>query len=131
MKIRINFRLAVLFFSIFLLVVAPVVSGQGLVNCAGGRDGCTIPDLIRTAIRVINFFVGASWLVAVFFVFWGAFGLATSYGNPEKIESGKKTIQNAIVGFFLIMIAFILINWLVMVLGGYTIQDMLQFFPLT
>jgi hypothetical protein len=111
---------------LLVFAVADTASAQGLVRCAAGPDNCTIRDLIMMVLRITNFFIGASWLVALFFVFWGAYGLSTSYGNQEKIAAGKKTIQNAIVGFFLIMIAFLLINWLVMVLGGYNVQQMID-----
>lgn len=126
---------------LLFFVVVPVVFAQGqppststsgpmLVRCAAGPDNCTIRDLIFVVIRVINFFIGASWLVALFFVFWGAYGLSTSYGNSEKIEAGKKTIQNAIVGFFLVIVAFLLINWLVMVLGGLSLEQMMELLPI-
>jgi hypothetical protein len=101
-----------------------------IVDCANGRDNCTIRDLIGIVIKFINFAIGIAWLVAVFFVFWGSYGLATSYGNSEKIAGAKKTIQQGIIGFFLIMASFILINWLLIALGGYSFEEMLEFLPL-
>jgi hypothetical protein len=39
-------------------------------------------------------------------------------GNEEEITKAKGTLSNAIIGFFLIMAAFVLINWIVSLLSG-------------
>jgi hypothetical protein len=120
------------------LIILALVIGKyahaadfSLVNCAAGNDHCTLNDLFHIVIKIINFLIGLSSLIAIMFVFWGAYGLATSYGNTEKIEGGKKIIQNAVVGFVLVLLAFLLINWLVLALGGYTLNDLIKFLPFT
>lgn len=75
------------------------------------------------AIRLINLFLGLSWILALFFIFWGAYNLAASAGNEEKIKAAKADFKNGVIGFFLIMGAFLLVNYALVAFGGYS------FFP--
>jgi len=120
-----------IFFGVILLafLLVNIVHAQGIVNCNKGPNNCEIRDLFQILIRLINFLIGFSWLVAILFVFWGAYGLATSYGNSEKIEGSKKTIQQAIVGLFLSMLGFLLVNFIVSALGGFTFKELFDYLP--
>lgn len=58
---------------------------------------------------VLNVLIKALWAIAIplatLMILVGAFLLMTSQGNPEKIESGKKTITYAILGLVIIALA--------------------------
>jgi hypothetical protein len=118
-----------------LFIVSALAHAQGpatgLVPCRGTADNpCTFQDLVGVVMKIINLLLGLSWLVAILFVFWGAWKMVTSWGNSEAVESGKKTFSNAIIGFFLIMVAYILLNFVVASLtGGSTLDAMFKFIP--
>ena len=99
-------------------------ASAALVNCGGKtQEPCELTDLIFIIVKIINTLLGLSWLVAVFYVFWAGFTMITAYGNPEGLEVGKKTFRNAIVGFFMILVAFILVNWIVFTLTGLNLKS--------
>ncbi|MDP4001383.1 MAG: pilin [bacterium] len=115
--------------SIFLLVLVGTfflssVSQAALVDC--GRSGtdnpCELKDMILILIRVINILIGLSWLVAIWFVFWAGFNMIDSSGNEEKITAAKTSFKNAIIGFFLIMLSFLIVNVVVSMFGGYSLD---------
>jgi hypothetical protein len=84
---------------------------------------CELKDLVLLAIRFINFLLGLSWLVAIFFVFWRGYSMVTSWGNPQALTEIKAGFRNAIFGFFFIMIAYMLVNFIIFQLGGFSFSD--------
>jgi hypothetical protein len=100
------------------LTVANFASAQ-LVNCGGqGQTECQIIDLVHLIERIINFLLAWAWLVSLFYIMWAAYNMLGSGGNTEKLEGAKSTLSHAIIGFFLIMAAYLLINWVVSLLTG-------------
>lgn len=66
---------------------------------------------IRTYIlQVTNFFLGFLGLIAVLFVIYGGFLYVTSGGNNDKVDQGKKIITYAVIGIFIILASFALVN---------------------
>lgn len=113
-KIALNLVLPLL-----LLFVANYAQAD-LVKCGGPSDpnGCTIPDLLKTIVAIINFMLSWAWLVSTLLIIWGGWGMLTSGGNAENIEGAKATFKQAVIGFFLIMASFVLINFIVAILFG-------------
>lgn len=104
--------------SLVLLGQVPEVLAQdtgGLVPC---KDDCTIQKLIFLIVRIINYLLAWAWLVCILFVVWGGWEMVGSGGDSEKIQAGKDIFSNAIIGFFMTMAAFILINFVVGALIG-------------
>jgi ABC-type phosphate transport system permease subunit len=75
-------------------------------------------DLVYTVVNIINFLLAWAWLVCIFFITYSGFQMATSHANEEQLSSAKKGLDNAITGFFLIMVAYLLIEWAVGTLAG-------------
>lgn len=73
---------------------------------------CTFRHLVILIIRLINYLISAAALVAMHRVLLGGWDLIGALGNPEKIEKGKQTISQAVVGFGIIIFAFIFVNLL-------------------
>jgi len=95
------------------------ISSAALVNCGGtGQSPCQISDIIYLIARIINFLLASAWLISLFMILWAAFTLLGSSGNEEEVTAGKETLRHAIIGFFLIMISYLLINWTVSALIG-------------
>ncbi len=62
---------------------------------------------------LIMFFFFISGLALLIYLLFGGFTLLTSGGNPDKVEAGKKTITNAVIGFIIIFTAY----WIVQIVG--------------
>lgn len=74
---------------------------------------CNFQHLVLLIVRIINYLIGVAAIVAMYHVLLAAFDMISSLGKPEKIESGKKTISNAVVGFGIIILVFVFVNLLV------------------
>lgn len=84
-----------------------------LVPCGGtGQDPCQFKHLVFLIIRVINYLISVAAVVAMYYILLNGFNLMTSLGNPEKIKKGKVGIANAVVGFGIVVLAFVFVNLL-------------------
>ncbi len=101
----------------FFLVLAGTASAQdkGIVNCG---DHCQLGDLVLIVVALINYLFALSSFVAMVFIVWNAWGMITSAGNEEAISNAKKGLSNAIIGFFLVLVAWVLIDAIVAILAG-------------
>lgn len=70
----------------------------------------TLGAVLGAAIPFLFAFAGIALLVMLIL---GGFSLLTSAGDSKKLDSGKKQITYAIVGFLVIFIAF----WIVQLIG--------------
>ncbi len=74
----------------------------------------TIGDIISSLLRYIFVLAGLGLFV---FLIIGGFGLLTSGSDPKKVEASKSQITSAIAGFFIIFVAYWLIQILEIVFG--------------
>lgn len=77
---------------------------------AAGVEERTLEETVGTVIKWIIGFVGVV-LVALFV--YGGVVYATSAGNEERIETGKKVMVYAIVGIVIIAFAFVLVDYII------------------
>ncbi len=91
-----------------------VLAQSGLIppppDALGGRLGdstATATDIILYFINLVLLIVG---IVAVLFLIIGGFRYITSAGNDESVESAKKTIQNAIIGLIVVILAYVIVT---------------------
>ena len=85
-----------------------------LVPCGRtGQADCQFSDLVIMLVRLINYLISLAALVAIYYILLAGFNLVTALGNAEKIESGKNTLSHAVVGFALVILAFVFLNWVV------------------
>lgn len=80
------------------------------IGFKGGKEPSTIGDLLGRLIPYI--FAGAGIALLVYLIM-GGFNLMFSGGDPKKIEAGRQTIANALIGFVIVFVAY----WLVQILG--------------
>jgi hypothetical protein len=108
------------------LVVANFASAL-LVTCGGfdeqtGRqqpECSSIGDLIGTIKLIINTLLSWAWLVAIFFIVISGFRMIFSRGDSEAISTAKTSLRNAIMGFILILLSFVILNLVVgLLIGG-------------
>jgi len=110
-KLNVRGIIVAIFFVIFTLSVLPEpASAQSIVGgiCDGPDcNSCHLVDLGNNLIQ---------WLIGVITVLFGVlmviagFGLVTSGGNPSALQSAKDKFINALVGFLIVLSAWLLID---------------------
>lgn len=69
----------------------------------GVKTTGTTGTLIASALQIIFIFAGLAVLV---FIVWAAFDWITSGGDKEKVAGARRKITNAIIGLFLLALAY-------------------------
>lgn len=64
-----------------------------------------------------NLALGLVGTICVILIIWGGFQYLTSFGNDEKATAGKKTLTYAIIGLIIVILALIIIQIILDVLG--------------
>lgn len=83
----------------YLFVVSPVF--------AQSADVSRVQNFITNIVQTLVILAGS--LATAFFV-WGGVRYITSSGNPETLESAKKTILYSAIGLTICLAAFVLTN---------------------
>lgn len=93
------------------------VSAIILVPCgrseAPGNEPCQLQHLVILIIRLVNYLITTAAIVAMYQILLSGFNLTTALGNTEKIEKAKAGLSHAVVGFAMIILAFVFVNLLV------------------
>lgn len=138
MKSKTKEKIIILCLTIFIfgLFALPASAEFSLVDCGrrGAKQACEISDLITLIVKLINYLLAWAWLVTVLFIVWAGWNLVIARGDSEKIHEGKAVLENAIIGFFLTLAAYVLINFVVAALTGDPIRggvlrNFLDFIP--
>jgi hypothetical protein len=105
----------VLLLILIIILLTPVVANAQMFSVPNPlRNITSIQGVIRALIDIA---FGAAGLVAVIYLIVGGFRYITSSGNAEAIEGAKATIINAIVGLIVILVAFLLVNYILISLN--------------
>ena len=90
---------------------------------------CNLHDLVLVVLRLINLLVSFAGFVCMIWIVWAGWQLVTSGGNEEAITKGKDTLRHAIIGFFLVVVAYILLEAITIILGGpgFTLSNLYNF----
>lgn len=88
------------------------VCGGSEVVDKGVRDSsfCQLQDLFKLIAKVTNYLIGAAGIVAVGFIVVSGIRMVTSIGNDAQIKKARKGLTGAVVGFVLVMIAYLIVN---------------------
>lgn len=112
---------AVLFFTATagaLLILTPTAFAQSPVPIGEKFGFGNITSLGQgTSQLVLPVFSVATSLVVVYFIF-GAFKYLTSGGNKEELEGARRMITHAIIGFVILMMAFLVLQFILSSLFG-------------
>ena len=104
-----------------LILFAPTaVQARGLVPCGGYEaDGvtlerpCGVTDVFVLIARVTNFLIAMAGVFAVYELVGAGFWLIVSTGNEEAITKRKSQATSAVVGFVLVLMAYMFVNTVV------------------
>lgn len=97
------------------LAQLPDFSGP-LVPCGTTATGDTGPkacgacDLVSLSKNIINFLVFFATFVAILMFVYAGFMYLTSAGNPAQISSAHKIFANVLIGFIILLAAWLLID---------------------
>jgi len=76
-----------------------------------------LTNLLSGPLGIINLaFFGAGVLLLLYLI-WGGMSFMLSGGEPKKVEGARSTITNALLGFFIVIFAFFVVQIVGLVLG--------------
>lgn len=98
-----------LFFTI--VTCAAVLCLPGVVfaltaECPSGINCNANLDLNKLIMSIINVLLSIALVVDILFIIIGGFFYIISGGNEERMEKGKDTVTNAIVGLIIIVMSY-------------------------
>ncbi|MEK7499982.1 MAG: hypothetical protein AAB649_05250 [Patescibacteria group bacterium] len=113
-------RFATYFFAI-LTWMAPVLAyaaGSGIVKCGPQQNKlCELKDLFDLLIGIYNFLLGMAGIVALGLLIYGGVQMLLYSVDEEHVKRGKSTITQALIGLAVILLAYIIVNTLLVALG--------------
>jgi len=94
--------------SALTISTAPSVTAKGV----GANAQATLYE------NILNWSVGAGALVAFIFLIVAGFLYLTAGGNAEQAKKGLQGVLNAVIGLIIIMLAWVILNAIIGLLGG-------------
>lgn len=67
---------------------------------------------------IINIAFALAGLVAVVFLIMGGYSYVTAGGNPEQIEMAKARIVNSIIGMVVILVSYLIVQFIMTQIGA-------------
>jgi hypothetical protein len=123
MKSLINLSLIVAMVSlVFSMLFMPLMAVQAetdpmeQLEAVGSASGLPEQDLPELVARIIQWVIGIIGVVLVALFVYGGVVYATSIGNEERVETGKKVMLYAIIGVLIIAIAFAVSSYVIQAL---------------
>ncbi len=97
---------------LFINLIFPVsVSAAGLVPCGGPSEpSCGTCEVIAMGNTLITSLIGVLFVVFAIIVVYAGMGLVTSGGNPAAKTAAKSKLTNALIGFIIVLAAWLLVD---------------------
>jgi hypothetical protein len=115
------------FTSIFisLFVVGPVFADQNTSIQPPADTGIVSNLTVNSVVRFVIYALFAiAVLAALFFLIWGGIRWIISGGEKEKVEEARKQIIAAIIGLIIVVLAWVILNFVLQVFTGHGITDL-------
>ncbi|MFN7088338.1 MAG: hypothetical protein ACK4NX_00720 [Candidatus Paceibacteria bacterium] len=120
---------------LFLLFFPFKVYGQCPPDClpfVRCDVGCTPCDLFATGQRILNFMVFILALPAtVIFMMVGGLMMIIAGGNEAMLSRGRSTFQAAVVGFIIVLVAWVVIDTIIAFLANPGVPRLRQWFNIS
>ncbi len=114
-------RLVAITFAFFLVAVPDSAAAQGLVPvmCQNPQT-CGTCEFVELINNVISFLITFASIAATLLIVYGGFRLVTSGGNVNTRKEATNILTNVIIGYVILLAAFLIINTILGVLlpGG-------------
>ncbi|MFC1640785.1 hypothetical protein ACFL2D_01905 [Patescibacteria group bacterium] len=114
---------------VFLAIIVFASSANAqtdLVDCSG--DQCDWCDAFSLVQNVINALAGIVGFVMMTFLMYGGFQyvIGSMSGSDKVVQEAKATITNAIVGFVITLLSFVIANSITLAITGAPIEEFLS-----
>lgn len=74
----------------------------------------TVGDLIN---RLLSFLMPLAAIILLLVLIWGGYGFLMSGGQAEKIKSAQAKITTGLIGFFILIFAYLIVKIIAFVFG--------------
>ncbi|OGK20366.1 hypothetical protein A3C98_05460 [Candidatus Roizmanbacteria bacterium RIFCSPHIGHO2_02_FULL_37_15] len=74
----------------------------------------TVADLVN---RIVQFLIPLAALILLLVFIWGGYDYMMSQGSPEKLKSAQAKLTTGIIGFILLLLAFIIVRLISQIFG--------------
>lgn len=132
---KIKFLCPVLFLIILIFLVSSQIQAQGecIVKGAQAERGiltqglsdecvgcgeCSQCDILKVIQNIVQFILKIAGPLAILAIILGGFLYVTSGGSEERAQMAKKAITAAIIGFVIVLVAWVLVNFIIQTLTG-------------
>ncbi|QQS60901.1 MAG: hypothetical protein IPN70_03340 [Candidatus Moraniibacteriota bacterium] len=111
---------------------APTGEGEGLVPCGATSkhsDMCNLCHLVVGVDNIVDYVLMVFAIIGFLMLVVGGITYIVSGGNQSIIGAAKKTIWSALVGFAIVLLAWVIINTVLLYLlplSGNTIGEKLK-----
>ncbi len=95
------------------LLTASVTYAAGLVPCGGPNDNetmCRACDFVVMAQKIMVWFVAVSASIVALMFALGGMKMVMSAGNTGKVSEGKEMMTNSVIGFLILLGAWLIVN---------------------
>lgn len=100
----------------FNLISIAHAADKGLVTCGGLN--CNVCEVLKTASQLFNWLLSISGAVAIVFLVIGGFVYLGAQGNRDKMRRAKDLVVKALVGFGIILLAWLVVQSFLKVFGA-------------
>lgn len=87
---------------------------EGPLKGPGGTDISSLADIISIVLPII---IGLGGIILFFVLVLGGIGIMTSAGNPEKLKAASAKITSSLIGFVLLALSYVIINFVSKIFG--------------
>lgn len=108
--------LILLIFVVPVLLFPQVSMSAGLVPCEG--PDCNLCSLVALGQGIINFLIYIGVFLGVIMIAIAGFTLVLSGGNESAKEKAKSRMWNVLVGFVIILLAYLIVETVMFVFTG-------------
>lgn len=99
----------------FHYLAQKITVGGETISGPLGSDVSTLGGLIT---KVVNFFlIPLAGTILFIVLIWGGFDFIISRGNPDKLKSAKAKLTTGLIGFVLLVIAYLIVRLLSIIFG--------------
>jgi len=97
-------------------------------NCLDGT-ACEINDIIQVIINVTKIILAIVGSLALIMFIYGGILWLFSQGKEDYINKGKDTLKNAAIGLLIVFATWIIINFVMVAVGGGDLSQTFKLFP--
>jgi hypothetical protein len=117
-KNHLSYLTAAMVIAVVFTVGSEQVAAQtGLADVCSGAD-CSTCHVVDLANRLIQWLIGIITVLFAVLACVAGFKLVTSGGNQQALSSAKDMLVNAVVGFILVLAAYLIVDTIVRTLVG-------------